>query len=136
MNAERFDPFAKPLQQGFDAAGGGKSLDDFEIAPFVSVVLGDDVERCRLPVKGMLSLYVGGMGARDKNFYNDYVRRLGHEEAAARIQDLYLAGKKMEALAAVPDALVDEVALVGPPAARGKPAGGHVVPGCDATSGR
>jgi hypothetical protein len=54
------------------------------------------------------------MGARDKNFYNDYAKRLGYEDAAARIQDLYLAGKKMEAMAAVPDSLVDEVALVGP----------------------
>jgi F420-dependent oxidoreductase-like protein len=116
MNPERFDLFEKPLRQGFEAAGGGKGLDRFDIAPFVSVVLGDDLERCRMPVKGMLSLYIGGMGARDKNFYNDYARRLGHEEAADRIQDLYLAGKKMEALAAVPDALVDEVALVGPAA--------------------
>jgi alkanesulfonate monooxygenase SsuD/methylene tetrahydromethanopterin reductase-like flavin-dependent oxidoreductase (luciferase family) len=78
------------------------------------VVLGDDVARCRLPVKGMLSLYIGGMGARGKNFYNDYARRLGYEEAATRVQDLYLEGKKLEALAAVPDSLVDEVALVGP----------------------
>ena len=62
----------------------------------------------------MLALYIGGMGARDKNFYNDYAKRLGYEEAAARIQDFYLAGKKMEAMAAVPDSLVDEVALVGP----------------------
>jgi alkanesulfonate monooxygenase SsuD/methylene tetrahydromethanopterin reductase-like flavin-dependent oxidoreductase (luciferase family) len=67
-----------------------------------------------MPIKGMLSLYVGGMGARGKNFYNDYAKRLGYEEAAVRIQDLYLAGKKVEAMAAVPDALVDEVALVGP----------------------
>jgi alkanesulfonate monooxygenase SsuD/methylene tetrahydromethanopterin reductase-like flavin-dependent oxidoreductase (luciferase family) len=80
----------------------------------VSVVLGDDLEKCRLPIKGMLSLYIGGMGARAKNFYNDYARRLGYEEAAARIQDLFLSGRKAEALAAVPDALVDEVALVGP----------------------
>jgi F420-dependent oxidoreductase-like protein len=114
MNPERFDLFEKPFQQGFEAAGGGKSLAGFEVAPFVSVVLGDDLEKCRLPVKGMLSLYIGGMGARDKNFYNDYAKRLGYEEAAARIQDLYLAGKKLEALAAVPDKLVDEVALVGP----------------------
>jgi alkanesulfonate monooxygenase SsuD/methylene tetrahydromethanopterin reductase-like flavin-dependent oxidoreductase (luciferase family) len=62
----------------------------------------------------MLSLYIGGMGARDKNFYNDYARRLGYEEAAEKIQDLYLDGKKAEALAAVPDELVDDVALVGP----------------------
>jgi alkanesulfonate monooxygenase SsuD/methylene tetrahydromethanopterin reductase-like flavin-dependent oxidoreductase (luciferase family) len=62
----------------------------------------------------MMSLYIGGMGARGKNFYNDYARRLGYEEAAARIQDLYLDGKKGEALAAVPDSLVDDVALIGP----------------------
>ena len=114
MNPERFDLFEKPLRDGFHAAGGGKGLEQFEIAPFTTVVLGDDLEKCRMPVKGMLALYVGGMGARDKNFYNDYAKRLGYEDAAARIQDLYLAGKKMEAMAAVPDSLVDEVALVGP----------------------
>ncbi len=114
MNPERFDLFEKPLQEGFAAAGGGKGLDRFDIAPFVSVSLGDDLEACRMPVKGMLALYVGGMGARGKNFYNDYAARLGYEEAAAKIQDLYLDGKKMEAMAAVPDQLVDDVALVGP----------------------
>jgi alkanesulfonate monooxygenase SsuD/methylene tetrahydromethanopterin reductase-like flavin-dependent oxidoreductase (luciferase family) len=67
-----------------------------------------------MPVKGMLALYIGGMGARDKNFYNDYATRMGYEAEAKRIQDLYLDGKKPEAIAAVPDALVDEVALVGP----------------------
>jgi alkanesulfonate monooxygenase SsuD/methylene tetrahydromethanopterin reductase-like flavin-dependent oxidoreductase (luciferase family) len=60
-----------------------------------------------------MALYIGGMGARGKNFYNDYAKRLGYEEAAIKIQDLYLDGKKAEATAAVPDALVDEVALVG-----------------------
>jgi F420-dependent oxidoreductase-like protein len=114
MNPERFDLFEKPLREGFDAAGSGKSLANFEIAPFTSVVLGPDVEKCRLPVRGMLALYIGGMGARGKNFYNDYARRLGYEEAAVRIQDLYLDGKKLEAMAAVPEKLVDEVALIGP----------------------
>ena len=66
-----------------------------------------------MPVKMHLALYIGGMGARDKNFYNDYAKRLGYEEAAVQIQDLFLAGKKMEAVAAVPDALVDDVHLVG-----------------------
>jgi len=113
MNPERFDLFEKSLQEGFDAAGGGKSLADLEVAPFTTVVLGDDIDRCRMPVKGMLSLYIGGMGARDKNFYNDYAKRLGFEDAAVKIQDLYLDGKKQEAAAAVPDELVDEVALVG-----------------------
>ncbi|MDX1650235.1 MAG: LLM class flavin-dependent oxidoreductase, partial [Myxococcota bacterium] len=95
-------------------AGGGKSLEDFRIAPFVTCVMGDDVETCRMPVKGMLALYIGGMGARSKNFYNDYATRLGWEDAAKQIQDLYLDGKKMEATAAVPDELVDRIALVGP----------------------
>jgi alkanesulfonate monooxygenase SsuD/methylene tetrahydromethanopterin reductase-like flavin-dependent oxidoreductase (luciferase family) len=113
MNPERFDLFQDSLEKGFAKAGGGKSLDDFEIAPFVTVIMGDDLEKCRIPVKGNLALYIGGMGAREKNFYNDYAKRLGYEEAAAKIQDLFLSGKKQEAMAAVPDALVDDVALVG-----------------------
>lgn len=86
----------------------------FDIAPSVSVVLGDDVAKCRDAVKPMLALYIGGMGARGKNFYNDLARRFGYEDAATEIQDLYLDGKKQGAAAAVPDALVDEVALCGP----------------------
>ena len=66
------------------------------------------------PVKSMLALYIGGMGARGKNFYHDYAVRLGHEAAAVRIQDLFLSGKKGMAVAAVPDELVDAVSLVGP----------------------
>ena len=114
MNPDRFDILEESLETGFARAGGGKSLEDFEVAPFVTVVMGDDVEKCRIPVKHNLALYIGGMGARDKNFYNDYAKRLGHEAAAVEIQDLFLSGKKNEAAEAVPDALVDEVALVGP----------------------
>ncbi len=114
MNPERFDLLEPALEKGFAKAGGGKSLADFSIAPFVTCVMGDDLDQCRVPVKGMLSLYIGGMGARGKNFYNDYAIRLGYEAEAKTIQDLYLDGKKGEALAAVPDSLVDEVALVGP----------------------
>ena len=114
MNPERFDLFEESLGEGFAKAGGGKSLDDFAICPFVTSILGDDLEKCRMPVKMNLALYIGGMGARDKNFYNDYAKRLGYEEAAVEIQNLYLDGKKAEAAAAVPDALVDDVALVGP----------------------
>jgi F420-dependent oxidoreductase-like protein len=114
MNPERFDLFEESLQRGFAKAGGGKSLDDFDVCPFVTVILGDDVEKCRMPVKASMALYIGGMGARDKNFYNDYAKRLGFEEAAVEIQDLFLAGKKQEAAAAVPDELVDACHLVGP----------------------
>ena len=115
LNPERMDLLTPHLEAGFKKAPG-KRREDFAIAPFVTCILGDDVERCRMPVKGMLSLYIGGMGARGKNFYNDYAKRLGYEAEAARIQDLYLDGKKAEAMAAVPDKLVDEVALVGPKA--------------------
>jgi F420-dependent oxidoreductase-like protein len=114
MNPERMDLILPPLKEGIAKAGGGKRLADFRIAPFVTCVLGDDLEKCRMPIKGMLSLYVGGMGARGKNFYNDYAKRLGFEAEAKTIQDLYLDGKKLEALAAVPDRFVDDVALVGP----------------------
>ncbi len=114
MNPERFDLFEDALGRGFAKAGGGKSLDDFKVMPFVTVVMGDDVEQCRTPVKMNLALYIGGMGARDKNFYNDYARRLGYPDAAKVIQDNFLGGKKSEAIGAVPDALVDDLALVGP----------------------
>lgn len=86
----------------------------FAITPAVSVVLADDVAACRERVKPTLALYIGGMGARGKNFYFDLACRYGYEAAAHEIQDLYLDGKKRAASAAVPDALVDEVALCGP----------------------
>jgi hypothetical protein len=76
--------------------------------------MGNDIAACRNACKPMLALYIGGMGARGKNFYNDYACRLGYEAAAAKIQDLYLDGKRGEAIAEVPDALVDAVALCGP----------------------
>jgi F420-dependent oxidoreductase-like protein len=114
MNPERFDIFAEPIAAGLAKAGGGKTLADFDVAPFVTVIMGDDVAQCRMPVKAMLALYVGGMGARGQNFYTAYATKLGYGEAAIKIQDLYLAGKKAEAMAAVPDQFVDDVALVGP----------------------
>jgi alkanesulfonate monooxygenase SsuD/methylene tetrahydromethanopterin reductase-like flavin-dependent oxidoreductase (luciferase family) len=80
----------------------------------VPVVLGEDAAACRDKIKPRLALYMGGMGARGRNFYNDIARRYGYEADAERIQDLYLTGRKTEAEAAVPDALVDEVALCGP----------------------
>jgi len=92
----------------------GKDLSSFDIAPTVTVILGDDVDVCRSMVKPMLALYIGGMGARGRNFYNDLACRYGYEAAAKEIQDLYLDGKKDEAAAKVPDEMVDEVALCGP----------------------
>jgi alkanesulfonate monooxygenase SsuD/methylene tetrahydromethanopterin reductase-like flavin-dependent oxidoreductase (luciferase family) len=79
----------------------------------VSAVVTDDLDKGRLSIKPFLALYIGGMGAKGRNFYNDLACRYGYEEEADKIQDLYLQGKKMEATMAVPDALVDELALVG-----------------------
>jgi F420-dependent oxidoreductase-like protein len=115
MSPEWFESFYRPsLQAGFAKAKGGKSLETFDFAPFVTCVMGPDLEQCREPVKANLALYIGGMGARNKNFYNSYVRNFGYDDLAAKLQELYLSGRKVEAQAAVPDELVDAVALVGP----------------------
>ncbi|HXH84781.1 MAG TPA: LLM class F420-dependent oxidoreductase, partial [Candidatus Tectomicrobia bacterium] len=113
----RMAMFREWLDEGFRAAGkaGGPGAQRFDIMPMASVVVGDDVDACRRAVKPRIALYVGGMGARGRNFYNDVARRYGYEDAARTVQDLYLAGRKEEAAAAVPDALVDDVALCGPP---------------------
>jgi F420-dependent oxidoreductase-like protein len=88
--------------------------DGLEIAPAVPALLSDDVESARDALRPYYALYIGGMGARGQNFYNDLASAYGFEDDARRIQDLYLDGKKKEAAAAVPDALVDEMTLVGP----------------------
>jgi F420-dependent oxidoreductase-like protein len=88
--------------------------DGFEIAATASVLVGDDVAALRDALRPHVALYVGGMGAKGRNFYNALVRRYGWEAEAERIQELYLAGKRREAIAAVPDELVDSVSLVGP----------------------
>jgi F420-dependent oxidoreductase-like protein len=110
----RTQVYRDALNAGFTKAGHGKGLHNFDVAPAVTVVLGDDVSGCLSFIKPFLALYIGGMGARGKNFYNDLACRYGFEDAAKKIQDLYLSGKKDEAAAAVPDELADEVALVGP----------------------
>jgi len=114
FSPQRYAVFSGSVQAGFAKAGGGKGHDRFAIAPYVHVALGADVQACRNQVKPELALYIGGMGAKGRNFYNDLVRRYGYEAEAERIQALYLAGRREEAIAAVPDALVDEVALCGP----------------------
>ena len=105
MSPERTGLITEPVLEGMAAAGNGKSLAQFDIAPFVRVAMGNDLQACRDALKPEMALYIGGMGARSKNFYNDYVKRLGHEAAAVKIQDAFLAGRRDEAAAAVPDAL-------------------------------
>lgn len=114
FSPDRMPIYREWLDEGFARAGEDKDRASFDIAATVNVQLGDNVEACRNAVKPMLALYIGGMGARDKNFYFNLACRYGYEQAAHRIQNAFLAGKKMEAMAAVPDALVDEVALCGP----------------------
>jgi alkanesulfonate monooxygenase SsuD/methylene tetrahydromethanopterin reductase-like flavin-dependent oxidoreductase (luciferase family) len=115
LHPERFDVLEPHLRAGFAKAGGKKSLATFDVAPAVACVVGTDLDACRLPLKMSLALYIGGMGAKDKNFYNAYIRRVGFEAEAERIQNLFLGGKRDEAIAAVPDELVDALHLVGTP---------------------
>ena len=114
FDPEQYHVFRDPMERGF--AKSGKTLGAFDVAPFVTVVLGDDVAQCMQPIRASMALYIGGMGARNKNFYTDHAKRLGYEAAAVKIQDLYLSGRKDEAAAAVPDALIDACHLVGPAA--------------------
>jgi F420-dependent oxidoreductase-like protein len=100
------------LDQGFARRGGRPER--FDVAPMVPCAVGDDVEVCRDDVRETIALYVGGFGAKGANFYRDAIARSGYAEAANRIQDSFLAGRRTEAVAAVPDALVDDVSLVGP----------------------
>jgi F420-dependent oxidoreductase-like protein len=102
------------LEEGFRRAGGGKGLENFEIQPGVTVMVTDEIEQAFNRMKPGIALYVGGMGHRDKNFHNDMMVRRGYPEAAQKIQELYLAGRKREATEAVPDDYCDESALVGP----------------------
>ena len=99
------------LDEGFARRGGRP--DDWDLAPLVPVIVADDVQACRDFLKPMLALYLGGMGARGQNFYARLAERYGFGAEATTIQDHYLAGHKADAVAAVPDALVDEIALVG-----------------------
>ena len=114
MSPEQAAAITAPILDGMARAGRGTTLADFDLAPYVRVKIGDDVAACRDAIRPNLALYIGGMGARSKNYYNDLTKRMGYEEAAATIQDCYLAGKRKEAEAAVPDALIDETSLIGP----------------------
>jgi F420-dependent oxidoreductase-like protein len=113
MSPEKASLINGSIEQGMAKAAQPKSLAQFDVAPYVRVRLGDDLEACRNAIRPELALYLGGMGARNKNYYNDLAKRMGYEGAAAKIQDLFLSGKRAEAAAAVPDALIDETSLVG-----------------------
>ena len=107
--------FRPLLEEGLAKRTDGKTLKDFEIRASLSVEITADVRKALDAVKPMIALYAGGMGAKDKNFHKDAMVQRGFADAAERIQELYLAGRKVEAAAAVPDEYVDDEALIGPP---------------------
>jgi F420-dependent oxidoreductase-like protein len=113
FSPEHVAEFRPLLEEG--AAAAGRSLNGFDIAPTVNVFITDDVASARDAMRPFLALYVGGMGSRAKNFYNQLVQRYGFEDAAREVQDLYLEGKREEAMAALPEELIDLVSLCGPP---------------------
>jgi F420-dependent oxidoreductase-like protein len=108
----------EPLTAGRRAAGKGTEADPlagFDVVPTVPLVVGDDLDQAADRLRPYTALYVGGMGSREQNFYNALVRRMGFEQAAEQIQDLYLARQHRDAAAAVPVELIDATSLIGPP---------------------
>ncbi len=95
-------------------ARAGATLDGFDIVPSVPVVIGDDVAMCAELVRWYAALYVGGMGSREQNFYNQLATRMGYADAAREVQDLYLAKRQRDAAAAVPLEFIDRTSLLGP----------------------
>jgi F420-dependent oxidoreductase-like protein len=94
----------------------GKTMAGFEVAPTVAVAVGDDLEALRTPFRQQLALYIGGMGAKEKNFYREYLSRVGYEGECAKILELFMSGQRKEAVAAVTDDMIDTLYLIGPPA--------------------
>ena len=112
FSPDHLDVFRPDLEAG--ARSAGRSLDSLAIAPYVSVMIDEDRARARDALKPWVALYVGGMGSKAKNFYNDVVRQYGFADEARAIQELYLGGKQLEAIRRVPDALVDAITIAGP----------------------
>lgn len=109
----RMDYFRPWIEEGFRRAGNGKSWDDLEIMGRGPVLITDDVKGALERVKPGIALYAGGMGHRDINFHNEHMRQRGYPEVAEKVQELYLAGRKQEAIKAIPDEYVDEAGLYG-----------------------
>jgi F420-dependent oxidoreductase-like protein len=109
------DFYAAALAEGFARPGARRTAETFDVVGGpLAIIEDDDVERAADQVRPTLALYIGGMGARGVNFHHEVFVRMGYEAEARKIQDLYLAGDKKSAIAAVPTALVEDVALIGP----------------------
>jgi F420-dependent oxidoreductase-like protein len=108
------DFYRAALTEGFSRPGARRGFDDFTVAAMVPVIIHDDVQEAANFMRPTLALYIGGMGAREVNFHANVFARMGYEEETRTIQDLYLAGKKDEAAAAVPQSLIEQTTLIGP----------------------
>jgi F420-dependent oxidoreductase-like protein len=106
--------YYSPYRQEVYAESLKNAKPSFEITQFVTVNIADDVQAALTPVKAMLGFYIGGMGAKKRNFHMELMARMGFEAEAHKIQDLFLEGKRAEAVAAVPDQFADEISLCGP----------------------
>ena len=111
-NSDKF--YRDALGVGFAKDGARRMPEEFEVTAIVPVIVNNDIEAAADMIRPMLALYAGGMGARNANFHFDVLARLGYEEVCLRVQDLYLAGKKREAMAAIPTQMVEDTALIGP----------------------
>jgi F420-dependent oxidoreductase-like protein len=106
--------FEPALAEGFARPGARHAADDFEVIAFAPTIIAEDIERAADAYRPMIALYIGGMGAKSMNFHFDVFARMGYEAEAGKIQELYLAGRKDEAAAAVPTRLIEETTLIGP----------------------
>jgi F420-dependent oxidoreductase-like protein len=106
--------FEAAMDEGFARPGARRTKDDFEVLAMAPTIIGDDVDALADAIRPSLALYIGGMGAKEMNFHFDVFARMGYEEAATKIQDAYLDGRREDAMAAVPTAMVEDIALIGP----------------------
>lgn len=114
FSPQRMDLYRPPIEEGFRRAGNGKGWQDFEVVAGCTVLITDDVKAGLATMKPHLALYMGGMGARSKNFHNDTMIKYGYADEAKRVQELYLSGRKKEAEEEIPDEFADEMSLIGP----------------------
>ena len=114
FSPEHADAAFASVRAGLERSG--REDRSFDVAATVPVSIGDDLAACAEPIRGYAALYVGGMGSREQNFYNELARRMGFEAEAAEVQDLYLDRRHREAMAAVPLDFIDQTSLIGPPA--------------------
>src|SRR5438270_6714396 len=109
------DLYGGSLDEGFARPNARRTREDFEVAATIPLIVTDDPDSAMDAVRPMYALYFGGMGARSANFHANVPVRMGYEKEVAEIQELYLSGKKSEAAAAVPQELIEELTLIGPP---------------------